>query len=126
MRGGFAARLDPTLDEISDIKAAISEAVTKAVVHGYSGKDGAIVVSGSIEGRRVTFSIEDRGVGIDDIEQARRPFFTTCEGEDRSGMGFTMMEAFMDSVTVESKPGSGTKVTMTKLIGEGGDGAPHA
>ena len=124
--GAFAARLDPTLDEISDIKAAISEAVTNAVVHGYSGKDGAIVVSGSIEGRRITFSIEDRGVGIDDVEQARRPFFTTCEGEDRSGMGFTMMEAFMDSVTVESKPGSGTKVTMTKLIGEGGDGAPHA
>ena len=122
----FAAQLDPTLEELGDIRTAVSEAVTNCIVHAYPDKLGNITLRCRIlKDNVLDIVIKDRGVGIADIEQAKRPSFTTG-GSDRSGMGFTMMEAFMDSVAVESKPGSGTKVTMTKLIGEGGDGASHA
>ncbi|NMA92824.1 MAG: anti-sigma F factor [Firmicutes bacterium] len=112
----FVSRLDPTLEEISDIKTAISEAVTNAVIHAYEDRVGLIVIKASLEGNRLIVEIIDYGVGIEDIEQARQPFFTSKPELERSGMGFTIMENFMDEVSIRSEKGRGVAVTMSKSI----------
>ena len=115
----FASRLDPTLEELDDIRTAVSEAVTNAVIHGYKGNAGKIRLSASVWEKERLFSVtvRDEGVGIRDVEQAMEPMFTTCPEDGRSGMGFSFMEAFMDRVEVVSAPGKGTSVTMKKKIG---------
>ncbi len=113
---GFAAQLDPTLEELGDIKTCVSEAVTNAIVHAYPGEIGKIVLRGRIlEGGLLELRIQDWGCGIADVEQAKEPLFTTG-GEERSGMGFTIMESFMDSMRVRSRPGHGTTVTLRRRI----------
>ena len=113
----FAAQLDPTVEEISEIKTAVSEAVTNCIVHAYANKLGSITLSGHLyENGKLVIKIKDRGCGIDNIEQAMEPMFTTGNTDERSGMGFTVMEAFMDKVKVTSKSGIGTTVTFTKYI----------
>lgn len=114
----FLLELDPTLDELAEIKTAVSEAVTNAIIHGYGENSGEVEISGHIDGRRVTYTITDFGCGIKDIEKARKPLYTGKPESERSGMGFSIMEAFMDELLVESEPGKGTKVTMTKRISE--------
>ncbi|MDW7652028.1 MAG: anti-sigma F factor [Bacillota bacterium] len=114
----FAAQADPTIDEISDIKTAVSEAVTNAVIHGYENGPGEIVISASLKGNRLEVSVIDYGVGISDLEQARQPLYTTRPELDRSGMGFTIMENFMNDFNVTSEPGAGTTVTMVKILGQ--------
>ena len=112
----FAAQLDPTLEEINDIKTAVSEAVTNAIVHAYPDTLGRVSVKLRIrEDRILEIVVKDWGVGIADVDQARTPLFTTGSDE-RSGMGFTIMESFMDTVKVRSKPGKGTTVTMARRI----------
>ena len=112
----FAAQLDPTLEELGDIKTAVSEAVTNAIVHAYPDTLGKIVVKAKIlDGNILEVTVRDWGKGIADVEQARKPLYTTG-GEERSGMGFTIMESFMDKLTVRSKPGKGTTVTMRRTI----------
>ena len=113
----FISRLDPTLEEIDDVKTAVSEAVTNAEIHGYGGESGTITVEVEIEGREVTVVVEDYGIGIRDVEKAMEPLFTTAPEQERSGMGFSFMEAFMDELKVESEVGKGTKVSMKKKIG---------
>lgn len=113
----FVARMNPTLEEINDIKTAVSEAVTNSVVHAYSNEEGIINIYIEIEDKNVAITIADNGEGIDNIEQAREPLFTTKPEEERSGMGFTFMELFMDKLTVESVRGEGTIVHMVKKIG---------
>lgn len=114
----FATRLDPTLDEINDIKTAVSEAVTNAVIHGYNEQGGVIELTAVIEGQELTITISDSGRGIADIEKAMEPMFTTGSDKERSGMGFTFMEVFMDELLVESELNRGTTVTMKKRIGK--------
>ena len=115
----FAVQLNPTLDEVNDIKTAVSEAVTNCVVHGYEGKgEGEITVSAKIAGQLLYITVSDGGVGIKDILKAREPFFTTKPQQERSGMGFTVMETFMEKVEVESSAGGGTVVRMQKTIGQ--------
>lgn len=116
----FAAQCNPTIDELSDVKTAISEAVTNAIVHGYDGRAQEFTMEAYILQDEETLVVEvtDTGKGITDITQARQPFFTTAKGDERSGMGFTMMETFMDEVVVDSQPGKGTTVTMTKRFGQ--------
>ena len=110
----FAARLDPTLEELGDIKTAVSEAVTNAIVHAYPDTVGKIILRAKITAdNTIEITVKDQGLGIPDIDQARTPMFTTG-GEDRSGMGFTIMESFMDKLHVRSIPGKGTTVTMRK------------
>lgn len=112
----FAAQLDPTLDELGDIKTAVSEAVTNCIVHAYPDSIGKISMRIRIlEDGVLEICVKDSGVGIPDVEKAREPLFTTG-GEERSGMGFTIMESFMDRLTVRSKPGKGTSVTMRRTI----------
>ena len=112
----FAAQMDPTLNELEDIKTAVSEAVTNAIVHGYPNTLGKVMVKARIcEGNVLEVTVKDHGRGIPDVEQARRPMFTTG-GEERSGMGFTIMESFMDRLTVRSVPGKGTSVAMKKKL----------
>lgn len=112
----FAAQMDPTLEEVNDIKTAVSEAVTNAIVHGYPNEIGKILLKLSVkEGNLLEITVRDWGVGIPDVEQARQPLFTTGN-EERSGMGFTIMESFMDVLRVRSIPGKGTTVTMRKRI----------
>lgn len=113
----FAAQLDPTVEEISEIKTAVSEAVTNCIVHGYGDVLGTITIQGRIyEGGKLMITIKDKGKGIENIEQAMEPLFTTGDEAERSGMGFTIMETFMDKVKVTSRPGNGTTVTFTKYI----------
>lgn len=113
----FLARLDPTIEEISDLKTAVSEAVTNCAVHAYPQKQGLIVLTVGIYGeRRVQIRIRDFGVGIPDVQKAREPLFTTG-GEERSGLGFSVMESFCDRVRVSSRVGKGTCVTLTKTLG---------
>lgn len=114
----FATRLDPTLEEINDIKTAVSEAVTNSVVHGYGGKGGIIEISACIEGKTLEVKITDFGKGIEDIEKAMEPMYTTDAEHERSGMGFTFMEVFMDELKVFSKKSSGTTVIMKKTVGK--------
>ena len=112
----FAAQLDPTLDEVADIKTAVSEAVTNAIVHAYPDCLGKIVMRLRLfDGGVLEIQVKDAGVGIPDVDKARTPLFTTG-GEERSGMGFTIMESFMDGLKVRSQPGKGTGVTMRKRI----------
>ena len=112
----FAAQLDPTLEEINDVKTAVSEAVTNAIVHAYPDSIGQVVVKVRICPDQVLeVTVRDHGRGIPDIEKARQPMFTTG-GEERSGMGFTIMESFMNQLVVKSAPGKGTTVTMRKRI----------
>ena len=112
----FAAQLDPTLDEIGDIKTAVSEAVTNCIVHAYPDNLGKIMIRAKIfENSEIEITVRDWGCGILDVEKAREPLFTTG-GDDRSGMGFTIMDSFMDGLRVRSKPGWGTLVTMRKHI----------
>ena len=113
----FMSRMDPTMEEIDDVKTAVSEAVTNGVIHGYQGKAGIIYIEVAIEGRELTVTVRDRGVGIQDVKKAMEPMYTTDVTGERSGMGFSFMEAFMDQVEVLSTPGEGTWVTMKKQIG---------
>ena len=112
----FILELDPTIDQLSEIKTAVSEAVTNSIIHGYDSELGNVVMEGNIFDDTVEFVISDDGEGIPDIRRAREPLFTGKPEMERSGMGFTIMEAFMDSVEVESEIGKGTRVTMSKKI----------
>ena len=112
----FAAQLDPTLDEVNDIKTAVSEAVTNCIVHAYPDRLGRVTMRlRLLEGNELEVQVKDSGVGIADVEQARTPLFTTGN-EERSGMGFTIMESFMDGLKVKSAPGKGTTVTLRNRI----------
>ena len=114
--GAFVAQLDPTMEELGDLKTAVSEAVTNAIVHGYPNTLGKVMVKARIcEGNVLEVTVKDHGRGIPDVEQARRPMFTTG-GEERSGMGFTIMESFMDHLAVKSAPGKGTTVTLRRKL----------
>lgn len=112
----FIARLDPTLEELADVKTAVSEAVTNAIIHGYENQEGMVKIYGKIEGNCIYLEISDEGQGIDDISKAMEPLYTSKPELDRSGMGFAFMEAFMDELQVESEPGHGTTVKMKKNI----------
>lgn len=113
----FLSRLNPTLEELDDVKTAVSEAVTNAELHGYQGKEGIICLEARIEENEITVTIKDQGAGIRDVKRAMEPMYTTDTTGVRSGMGFSFMEAFMDQVIVESELGEGTTVTMKKKIG---------
>ena len=112
----FIAQLDPTVEEVADIKTAVSEAVTNSIVHGYEGKGGKVYMTLSLEDREIIIKIKDEGVGIENVHKAMEPLYTTKPELERSGMGFSFMEAFMDVVEVESSPGKGTRVVMKKEI----------
>ncbi len=114
----FLADLNPTLDEIADVKTAVSEAVTNAIIHGYQSGEGKVFLTCVIKGNEVEVTVEDKGEGIADVEKAREPFYTTKPELERSGMGFAFMEAFMEEVEVYSSGGEGTKVIMRKHIRE--------
>lgn len=113
---GFMTDMNPTLDQLQDVKTAVSEAVTNAIIHGYQEEEAQVEMSCLREGQKLTIIIEDHGIGIPDVEAARQPFFTTKPDMERSGMGFAFMETFMDELEVYSKLGEGTRVTMTKYI----------
>lgn len=113
---GFIMPLDPTLEELADVKTAVSEAVTNSIIHGYEGKEGKINLELFLNDRELTVKVQDNGIGISDIEQAREPLFTSKPECDRSGMGFTVMESFMDSLHIISEQGQGTTVVMTKKL----------
>ncbi|WP_160686131.1 anti-sigma F factor [Clostridium sp. C2-6-12] len=111
----FVAQLDPTVDEINDVKTAVSEAVTNSIIHGYeNNEDGVVRIEAEINKNEVTIVIIDKGIGIDDINQAMEPLYTSRPDLERSGMGFTVMETFMDELQVESQKGIGTKVVIKK------------
>ena len=112
----FASQLDPTIEEISDIKTAVSEAVTNSIIHGYPNVEGRIIMKAKIISDEIEIEISDNGIGIENIELAKEPLFTTKGDLERSGMGFVIMESFMDDLNVESILGLGTKVTMKKKI----------
>lgn len=112
----FIARLDPTMSEVSDIKTAVSEAVTNAIIHGYEGEKGFVHIAVSYQDKCVKIRVWDEGRGIENIEEARQPLYTSKPELERSGMGFTVMEMFMDTVEVKSTANVGTSVVMTKLL----------
>ena len=112
----FAAQLDPTVEELADIKTAVSEAVTNCIIHGYENTQGIVKIVGHLKENEILLEISDKGKGIEDITMAREPLYTTKANLERSGMGFTIMESFMDSMEVESIVGLGTKITMRKKI----------
>ena len=112
----FMTDMNPTLDELEDVKTAVSEAVTNAIIHGYDDENKQVELSCVREGEKLIVVVEDKGAGIPDIEEARQPFYTTKPEQERSGMGFAFMEAFMDEIQVLSKVGEGTRVIMTKYI----------
>jgi len=112
----FASQLDPSIEEISDIKTAVSEAVTNSIIHGYEDKQGIITIECTLFANSIEIEITDNGKGIENIEKAKEPLFTTKPELERSGMGFTIMENFMDDLKIESIVGVGTKVTMKKVI----------
>ncbi len=115
----FCATINPTIEEIGDLKTAVSEAVTNAIVHAYPGKDkGDVVLNIKLTKNEVYITISDFGVGIEDVEKARQPFYTSKPNTERSGMGFTVMEGFMDKVMVLSQPNKGVVLTMYKKLGE--------
>ena len=114
----FCTRLDPTLEEITDIKTAVSEAVTNCIVHGYEGGKGKIYINVNITGNTAEVIVKDNGIGIENIEKAMEPLYTTKPEQERSGMGFSFMEAFMDELEVSSARNKGTTVIMRKKIGE--------
>ena len=112
----FAAQLDPTIEELADIKTAVSEAVTNCIIHGYENKEGTIKIIAKIIKNTIEIEISDTGKGIENVEMARKPLYTSKPNLERSGMGFTIMESFMEAVHIESVLGLGTKVTMKKTI----------
>ena len=112
----FMAEMNPTLEQIADVKTAVSEAVTNAIIHGYDNEEESVSLCCDRDGQQLVISIEDHGVGIEDIDQAMQPFYTTKPQLERSGLGFAFMEAFMDKLEVRSKVGEGTKVVMWKYI----------
>lgn len=112
----FLTRLDPTLEELADVKTAVSEAVTNAIIHGYDGAPGKIKIHSWIEDNTIWIEISDQGVGIPDVSRAMEPLYTTRPEMERSGMGFAFMEAFMDELNVETKVGEGTTIRMKKKI----------
>jgi len=112
----FAVQSNPALDEINDIKTAISEAVTNCVVHAYAKSEGVIIIDCQLYADSLTVTVSDRGIGIKDVRKALEPFYTTRPEEERSGMGFTVMQSFMDTLDVTSKHGFGTTVTMQKFF----------
>ena len=115
----FMTSLNPTVEEVSDVKTAVSEAVTNAIIHGYENEVHSIWIHCRTEGKTLYLEIRDEGRGIEDVSQAMEPLFTTKPEQDRSGMGFSSMEAFMDRLEVISAPGEGTTVKMEKTIGKG-------
>lgn len=117
----FALPLNPTLSELSDVKTAVSEAVTNSIVHGYGHGEGWVVLECETDENQLHITVSDSGKGIADVDQALTPFFTTLPGEERSGMGFTIMQTFMTSLSVESEIGKGTRVIMTKNFGARAD-----
>lgn len=112
----FCVELNPTLDDLSDIKTAVSEAVTNSIVHGYEGEDGIVTIQAGIDGNVIHIEVSDEGKGIEDISMARQPFFTTKPDAERSGMGFTVMESFMDTLEVFHNAPHGTVVKMSKNL----------
>ena len=115
----FASQLDPTIEELADIKTAVSEAVTNSIIHGYENKEGVVKIEARIKDNYIEIEISDTGKGIEDIDLARRPLYTSKPNLERSGMGFTIMESFMDDTKIESVVGLGTKITMRKYINKG-------
>lgn len=115
----FMTSLNPTVEEVSDVKTAVSEAVTNAIIHGYENEVHDVYIRCRTKERSLYIEIEDKGKGIEDVEAAMEPLFTTKPDLDRSGMGFSFMEAFMDELKVVSEPGKGTVVRMKKIIGKG-------
>ena len=114
----FIANYNPTIEELGDIKTAVSEAVTNSIVHAYPNTTGDVEIFVSISGSDIYITVTDFGIGIDDIELAKQPFYTSKPDMERSGMGFTVMEGFMDNLTVKSNRNEGVKVTMTKKLGD--------
>lgn len=112
----FVSQLDPTIEELADIKTAVSEAVTNAIVHGYEDTEGIVKVVAKLFANTVEIEVSDTGKGIEDVELARKPLYTTKANLERSGMGFTIMESFMDEVEIDSVVGLGTKIRMKKII----------
>ncbi len=112
----FASQLDPTIEELADIKTAVSEAVTNCIIHGYENKQGIIKINAKLKDNQIIIEISDNGKGIENVEMAKEPLYTTKPNLERSGMGFTIMESFMDSMKLESIVGLGTKVTLVKTI----------
>lgn len=111
----FVSQLDPTIEEITDVKTAVSEAVTNSIIHGYENRgDGIVSIEATIDGNEISIIISDKGKGIKDIEMAKEPLYTSRPDLERSGMGFTVMETFMDSLQVESEEGNGTRVILRK------------
>jgi stage II sporulation protein AB (anti-sigma F factor) len=115
----FMAEMNPTLEQLADVKTAVSEAVTNAIIHGYEEDEQEVTLCCDRDGGQLVVTVEDQGVGIADLEKAMQPFFTSRPELERSGMGFSFMEAFMDKIEVWSQPGKGTRVVMWKYI-EGG------
>ena len=112
----FASQLDPTIEELADIKTAVSEAVTNCIIHGYDNRQGIVKIFAKLQGNTIIIEISDNGKGIENIELAKEPLYTTKPNLERSGMSFTIMESFMDNVQIESIVGLGTKITMSKTI----------
>ncbi|BAH07844.1 anti-sigma F factor [Clostridium kluyveri] len=112
----FVSQLDPTLDELTDVKTAVSEAVTNSIIHGYENKEGIVKIEASIKGRELILIVEDNGIGIENIDMAMQPLYTSKPELERSGMGFTVMETFMDSLQVESEKNKGTRLIMKKVF----------
>jgi stage II sporulation protein AB (anti-sigma F factor) len=113
----FVSQLDPTLDELADIKTAVSEAVTNCIVHAYEGTVGSVYINVKIfDAGRVRICVKDKGCGIDDVAKAMEPMYSGCRSSDRAGLGFTVMQTFMDKLRVRSRPGHGTAVIMEKII----------
>lgn len=113
---GFVLYLDPTINDMADIKTAVSEAVTNSIIHGYDNKGGKIFLNAEVEEKKLRIEITDKGSGIDNIDKARKPLYTTKPHEERSGLGFTVMEAFMDYLEVISEVGEGTTIIMEKQL----------
>ena len=114
----FVSQLDPTIEELADIKTAVSEAVTNCIIHGYKDKQGIVKIKAKLKQNQIIIEISDQGKGIENINIAKEPLYTTKPNLERSGMGFTIMESFMDSMEVQSIVGLGTKIIMTKTIGQ--------
>ena len=112
----FASQLDPTIEELADIKTAVSEAVTNSIIHGYDNKQGIVKIVAKLKNNEIIIEISDNGKGIENVDIAKEPLYTTKPNLERSGMGFTIMESFMDNLEIESIVGLGTKVTMSKKI----------
>jgi len=112
----FASQLDPTIEEIADIKTAVSEAVTNCIIHGYENRDGIVKLHCMIKGNELIIEVSDNGIGIEDVNVAKEPLYTSKPNLERSGMGFTIMQSFMDELNIESVVNLGTKITMKKTI----------